>query len=398
MNNRGSENMKSYLVVDEPAWVEVDLDKLRSNIAKLRSCVPGGTKMMAVVKAQGYGTGAEMAARTAIDSGVDMLAVARVAEGIHLRQVGIKHPILNFGYPADKEIEPALENDLINTIYNLDIAEKLQSAAAKINSIAKVHINIDTGMGRIGIRTEDVEQVISKILQMKNLKIEGLYSHFPSSDEDDKSFSHSQIATFRSMVERIGKMLEEKPLLHMATTAAILMVPESHFDMVRPGIGLYGAYGSDSIPRDAGLELVAALKARVGHVKRVAAGTSISYGRQFVASEPTTIATLPIGYGDGVDRRLSNKGEVIIQGKRFPIVGRVTMDQIMIDVGDDVEVKIGDVATLMGRNGNKEITADDIAQLIGTIANEVLTSLGVRLPRVYIDGGQAIKVLRNGLI
>ena len=390
--------MNSYSIIEEPAWLEVDLDKLRSNIAKLRSCVPDETKMMAVVKAQGYGTGAEMAAKTAIASGVEMLAVARVAEGIHLRQVGITHPILNFGYLDDSEIGAAMENDLISTIYNLDIAEKLQSAAAKSNKTARVHINIDTGMGRIGIRTGDVEREISKIIQMENLNVEGFYSHFPSSDEDDKSFSLSQIETFRSAAQSVERMLQEKPLLHMATTAAILTIPESHLDMVRPGIGLYGAYGSETIPRDAGLELVAALKTRVAHIKRVPAGTPVSYGRTYVTGAPTTIVTLPVGYGDGVDRKLSNKGEVIIGGKRFPIIGRVTMDQIMVDIGDSTEVKIGDVVTLMGRDGTEEITADDIAELVGTIANEVLTGLSARLPRVYIEGGKVVKILRNGLI
>jgi alanine racemase len=390
--------MNSCSIINGPAWLEVHLDKLRSNIARLRSCLPHGTKMMAVVKAQAYGTGAEMAAKTAIASGVDMLAVARVAEGTHLRQAGIKHPILNFGDLTDNEIETTLENDLITTIYNLDIAKILQSAAAKSNKIAKVHINIDTGMGRIGIRAEDVEKAISNILTMDKLKIEGIYSHFPSADEEDKSFSLSQIKAFRSAVGCVGKMLEKKPLLHMANTAAILMIPESHLDMVRPGIGLYGAYGSETIPRDAGLEPVAALRTRVGHIKRVPARTCISYGREYVTRVPTTIVTLPIGYGDGVNRKLSNKGEVIIHGKRFPIVGGVTMDQLMVDISDNTEIKIGDAATLMGCDGAEEITADDIAQQIGTIAYEVLTNLSARLPRVYIEGGSVIKVLRNGLI
>ena len=393
-----TKNTRRSVAVAGPAWLEVDLDKLRRNIARLRSLVPDGTKVMAVVKAQAYGTGAEMAAKTAIESGVEMLAVARVAEGVHLRHTGIKHPILNLGYLADEDIETALACDLINTIYNIEVAHRIQQAAARMGLTAKIHINIDTGMGRIGVLPEDVEAVVSKILRMDKLAIKGFYSHFPSADEEDNSFSLSQVKSMCLSVEKVAPLLEEKPLLHMANTAATMTVPESHFDMVRQGIGIYGAYGSERLSRSTGLELIAAFRTIVAHIKRVPAGTPISYGRTSVTTKPTTIATLPVGYADGVNRKLSNTGEVLIHGRRFPIVGRVTMDHLMVDIGDNSDIEIGHIATIMGRDGTKEITADDIAALTGTIAYEVLTNISARIPRLYLKSGKVVRHLKNGLI
>jgi alanine racemase len=365
-----------------PTRAEINLSAFEFNFNQVKKLVGGKTKIMAVVKANGYGHGAVEISKVAVSLGADYLAVAIPEEGIELRENHINLPILVFGPPFESQIELFFKYDLIPTIVTFECAEKFNSFAEKFGRKIRCHIKIDTGMGRVGVNYKNAVEFVKKVFyEFKNLHIEGIYTHFATSDERDKSFAYLQFERFIEVVKEIESSGIKIPLKHCANSGAILDMPETYLDMVRPGVMLYGYYPSLEVLNKIELKPVMTLKSKISFLKEVEPGTSISYGRRFISKEKTKIATIPIGYADGYSRALTNLGKVEINNKIFPVVGTVTMDQIMVDVGLDTEVKVGDDVILFG---SKNLTAWDVAGWLGTIPYEICCKVSSRVPRVYI--------------
>jgi alanine racemase len=368
------------------SWAEIRLADIAYNIAQLRRCIGDDTLFMAVVKADGYGHGAYRVAQTAIDAGARWLGVAIAEEGVELRDKGIDAPILVLGGIMPYEAEEVVASGLCQTVFTLDVAKALSDASAKQGKNADVHIKVDTGMGRVGVRPGiELEQLIEGLLKLPGINITGMFTHFAESDACDKAFTGGQISLFRQAVNQAESMGVGPLILHAANSAAIMDYSDARFNMVRGGISIYGYYPSNEIDNPQKIDLKPALswKARVVYVKDVPAGTPISYGRTFTTQRPSKIATISAGYADGYRRQLSNKGCVLIRGSRAPVIGRVCMDQFMVDVTDIPGVAAGDEVVLIGGQGNETITADELAELCDTISYEILTSIGPRVPRIY---------------
>ncbi|MGB9791452.1 MAG: alanine racemase [Thermacetogeniaceae bacterium] len=371
-----------------PAWAEIDLDALAHNVREIRRVTHPKAQIMAVVKANGYGHGVEPVSRTALCNGADWLGVALLQEAVLLREKGINAPLVILGYTPDEDVEDVVAYDIAQTIFTWEGALAMAAAAKRLGKIAKIHIKIDTGMGRLGFPpTKETVETIFRIAHLPGVEVEGIYTHFAAADEADKSFTEEQFSRFIWIIKQLvarGVYIRWK---HCANSAALLDLQYTHLDLVRPGIVLYGLFPSPEVRHDTvRLIPVMSLKARVAFVKEVPAGTSISYGRTYVAKEPKRIATVPLGYADGYSRLLSNRGEVLIKGKRAPVVGRVCMDQIMVDVTHIPDVVQGDEVVLLGRQGEEEITAEEIAERIGTINYEVVCMISERVPRIYKGG------------
>lgn len=360
----------------QKAVADISLKNLSNNLRLVRK-MTGGKDILAVVKADAYGHGAVQVSKHLLKQKVSMLGVAFADEGIELRKAGIKAPIVVFF--DSKNIDAFLKYRLTPVIIDIRTAGKLSAAALKQRKKIAVHIKVDTGMGRVGFDPERALAEIPKIAKLKNIKVEGLMSHFADADLKSKSFANQQISKFNSVIEKLKKSGISFKYIHMANSAAVLTLPFSHFNMVRPGIMLYG-YGCCEDNR---LKPVMSLKSKVLFLKEVTKGTPISYSRTFVTSKKSRIATIPAGYADGYSRKLSNKGKVIINGKLAPVTGRVCMDAFMVDVTNIPNVTTQSEAILMGSQGKLKITADDIAKQTGTIPYEVLTSIGKRVERIY---------------
>jgi alanine racemase len=388
--------------VGEPlVWAEIDLDAIARNTRALKAAA-AGSRLMAVVKADGYGHGAVPVARTALAAGAEALGVARLHEALALRRAGLTAPVLVFGHtPVDLAGE-AVAHRLTLTVSSLPEAVRLSEAALDQGRPIPVHLKVDTGMGRMGLLPDDLKcppggrcqkdralQDVGAIAALQGLALEGIYTHFAAADEADKSYTASQLARLTDFVGRVKQMGIAPRTVHAANSAGIIDLPDTHLDMVRAGISLYGLYPSKSVDRRR-VALVPAmrLKARVVHVKAVPAGFNVSYGMTWTAPRPTTIATVAVGYADGYSRRLSSQGFALIRGRRVPLVGRVCMDLTMFDVGAVPEVAVGDEAVLLGRQGEAEIPADELAGILGTINYEVVAALTTRVERVYRDGGR----------
>ncbi len=359
-------------------WVEVDLDALRHNVVAIRRRI-GSVKLMTVVKADAYGHGLAQVASTLMQCGVDAFAVANLAEALVVRHVGGSGwPILLFGSALPFEVAKIVEQNISPTISTLDEARLFETEAALQNKTIPVQVEIDTGMGRVGIWHKDAVEQIAKLAGLPHLRVEALYTHFPSADEDVAE-SKRGLETFL----RVAKQLNLGVPLHAANSAALLNLPEAILDAVRPGLLLYGISPTNRSATD--VRPVLTFKARVAFVKDVAAERTISYGQTFVAKQPMKIATIAAGYGDGFIRNLSNAAQVLINGQRCPVVGRVTMDQIMVDVTALANVDCGDEVVFIGRQRDAEITASEMANWAGTIAWEVLCGITktARVPRVY---------------
>ncbi|MGD0650857.1 MAG: alanine racemase [Verrucomicrobiia bacterium] len=394
-------------------WVEVDLDALRQNVAAIRRRLQPGTKLMAVVKADAYGHGLAQVAGVLMQCGVDAFAVANLTEALLLRHIGGSGwPILLFGASLPFEVGKIVEQNITPTISTLEEARLFEDEAARQNKNLPVQVEVDTGMGRVGFWHEEAVCQIQEVAALHHLKVEALYTHFPSADEDLKE-TKRELDAFLRVVGQLRQAGVVIPLLHTANSAALLNVPEAILDMVRPGLLLYGirpaengrdgplgrpqsandgAPSGRALPRDDEFRPVLSFKARVAFVKNVGAGRAISYGQAFVAQRPMKIATLAAGYGDGFSRTLSNAAEVLIGGRRCRVVGRVTMDQIMVDVTALAEVNSGDEVVFIGRQacpdqvgGEAEISASEVAAWAGTIAWEILCGITktARVPRVY---------------
>ncbi len=378
-----------------PTWVEVDLSSFASNVRELRRFLPGDVKMMAVVKADGYGHGAYELSRVAVQEGVSMLGVASLEEGLLLRRKGIDTPILILGYTNPRQSRILLENELTPTIFHWETALALSQKACALGKTADVHVKLDTGMGRLGLNNPgDVLHYLENVSRLPGIFLRGAYTHFATADEEDDSFALRQLRQFRKTVRICEGKGIKIPSKHAANSAAALRFPETHLDMVRVGISLYGYYPSGYVKRDdVKLTPVMSLKSRVVFIKKVAEGTPVSYGKTYLAPRETYIATVPLGYSDGYSRLLSNRGYMLVRGQEAPIAGRVCMDHVMLDVGKIQFIREGDEVVAFGRQGSEEISADYLAHLQGTISYEVLCNTGSRLPRVYLLHGKVINVV-----
>lgn len=369
-----------------PVWAEINLGAIAHNTAELsRLCRPGAG-LMAVVKANAYGHGMLEVSRIALGAGATWLGVARVDEGVSLRRAGFDCPVLVLGYTPDEALRDVVDYSLAQTVYSPGGAEELSRQAGLAGKRVAVHIKIDTGMGRLGFRPGDnlVDEIL-RCARLPNLEPQGVFTHFAMADAADDTYTRYQFATFLEILDQLARRGLEFPVRHCANSAALIQHPETRLDLVRAGISLYGLPPSPEVNL-AGVSLQPAmsLKARVAHIKPVEQGARISYGCTYAAPGPTVIVTVPAGYADGYSRLLSSRGSVLVQGQRAPIVGRVCMDQCMADVGHIAGVAPGDEVVLLGRQGGEEISADEIAGLMGTINYEVLCMVSYRVPRLYV--------------
>jgi alanine racemase len=360
----------------------VDLDAIRNNVRVLQGAVGPNVKVMAVVKADAYGHGMCQTARAAISAGASFLGVATPDEGAALREAGITAPILVFGALTREAAQATVEFELTQTVCRAEMIYWLQAECQKANREAYVHLKVDTGMNRIGVKDEsEAQKVLDALHECPQVRLTGTYTHFADADGMDEGFTHQQFVAF----EKIGGLLPQNILRHAANSAATLRFPQMHFNMVRPGIALYGCP-----PVKTSLPLRPAMRwiTEVVHVKEVQPGDTVSYGRTFTASKPMRVATVSVGYGDGYHRMLSNRGKVLVDGQFAPILGRVCMDQTMVDVTEIPGAAPGSEAVLLGRQGGNIITADEMGQWAGTISYEVLLAPTTRVPRRFehVDG------------
>lgn len=381
-----------------PVWEEVNLDNLTYNIGQIKSKV-GHKRLIGVVKADAYGHGAFEVSQVLLENGVERLAVAVLDEAVELRQKGIKSPIMVLGIIPHTLIGDILDYDVETIAPSYEYACKLSKAAVDKGKTAKIHIAVDTGMGRIGfLINDDSVDEIYKISQLPNIEIQSLFSHFSTADELDKTYSQEQFEKYKLFYD---KLMEKKIKINMrdiANSAAIMELPDTYCDSVRPGIIIYGYYPSNEVDKnELNIKPLMTLKASVVHVKTLEAGQYVGYGRKFQSKRKSVIATLPIGYADGYTRMLFGKAKVIINGKFAPVVGNICMDQCMVDVTDAGEVNVGDEVVLIGEKNGLRFNAEDIAKILGTISYEVLCMMSKRIPRVYIKNGEVIKV-KNYLI
>ncbi|MGI6193020.1 MAG: alanine racemase [Christensenellales bacterium] len=363
----------------------IDLGAAARNVRAIRASLKSATKMIAVVKADAYGHGLVPFSRVALKNGASCLAVAIVEEGITLREAGITAPIVVLGNNLPDAAEAIVTYDLQPTVCEPSLAKALDAEAKKQGKWVQAHLKVDTGMGRIGIREErELDRMAECLKGCTSLELQGLFTHFANSDGADKGYAHEQFQRFETLHKRL-KSHGFNPQLHAANSAAIADLPETHLDMVRAGIMMYGYYPSRNVHRNIPLEPVMSVRTQVDYVKTVPAGETISYDRTYTTWRPTKVATLTVGYGDGYKRALSGKGCVLIRGKRAPILGRVCMDQVMVDVTEIPGVVEGDEAVLLGSMGTERIDADEMAEWANTISYEVLLSFSARVPRVYIE-------------
>lgn len=363
-----------------PTWAEVNLGNLAYNFKQISKLLPPKVKIMACVKADAYGHGLAPVAKRLSRCGASYLGVASIDEGIKLREAGIKAPILILGLISEKDIDALFKYDLTATICDERLALACNKAAQKRSRVINLHIKVDTGMGRIGVLYQEAAAFIKKISRLKSIRIEGLFTHFPLADTN-RAFTNRQINLFNRLISDLEKAGIRIPLVHAANSIAAADYKNSHFNMVRPGLILYGLYPCRGLKIK--LKPVLSLMTRVIYLKQVPKGYGISYGHDYITKKKTTITTLPIGYGDGYPRNLSNRGPVLIRGRRFKISGRICMDQIMVDLGN-FPVSLGDEAVLIGFQGKERISVEELADLSGTIPYEIVCGLGSRIPRVYI--------------
>lgn len=380
-------------VITSANWVEIDLDALKYNYEGLRNKLSKDTKMCMVVKANGYGHGSVEMSKLYESLGADFLAVARSSEGLELRENGINLPILNLGFTNPNDYENIIDGNISSTIFDVETAEKLNEVASKINKIAKVHIKIDTGMSRLGFLAleknyEKILKDVKYISELPNVKIEGIFTHFSTSDSKNKEFERIQLKRFENVIDMLQKNGLDVGIRHCSNSAEILDT-DVEFDMVRPGIIQYGIYPSDEVNKTVDVKPVMSFKAKVTNVKILDPGTSISYGRTYFTTNQEKIASIAVGYADGFLRGRKNPF-VYINGEKCPIVGRICMDQCMVRVPMDMDVKINDDVVLFG---DGLISVTEIANSCDTIEHEVLCNINRRVPRIYKKDGEICNII-----
>ncbi len=373
---------------------DVDLDAIHHNLSLAKSVINKDTQLMAVIKADGYGHGANQIAKYC-DDVIDRYAVAIPEEGIDLRKAGFTKPINLLGYTHPTQYEDVINYDLIPAIFTLDMAKTLSQKALSMNKTVKIHIKLDTGMSRIGFAdNEKSVDVIKEISLLPNLEVDGIFSHFARADEKDKSVARSQFERFTNFVNKLKSKGLKIPNCHISNSAAIMELSDMNLQIVRSGIITYGLYPSEEMDKE-NFKIIPAmeLKSQVSFVKTLKAGTPVGYGGTYVTDKETVIATIPVGYADGYPRSLSNKGRVIIKGQSAPIVGRVCMDQFMVDVTCIEGVKQGDEVTLMGKEGEEFISCEELSGLAGSFNYEFVCNISKRVPRVYYKDGKIVDVV-----
>ncbi|MGI6604317.1 MAG: alanine racemase [Firmicutes bacterium] len=369
-----------------PTWAEVDLDAIAANVRAVRQVVDPRVKIMAVVKANAYGHGAVAVARVAVANGADQLAVATMDEAVTLREAGIDQPILVLGTNIPSEVlDVAVEKGIAQALCTVELAQALSAAAVRQGKKALVHLKIDTGMSRIGVLPEDAVTFMDRVGRLEGLKFEGVFSHFAAADEPNEEFTQYQFSRFQQALLALERAGYTFPLRHIANSAAIMDHPEMHLDMVRAGSLVVGSWPGEKTQRKVHLREAFTLKTRIVYIKTVQAGTAVSYGLTYTTPGEKMLATLPIGYADGYRRGLSNRASVLVRGKRAPVVGRICMDQCVIDVTDVPGVALGDEVILIGRQSGAEVSAKELGALLETLDLEVLCGIGARVPRVYLE-------------
>ena len=392
MTRELQEKLESY----QRVWAEVDLDAIWENMVHMKENIAENTKILAVIKTDGYGHGGVPIAKMLEQ--LDFMfgyAAATYEEAHVLREAGVKKPILILGYTFPYCYEELIRDEIRPAVYRRDTVEELAAAAVKVGQKAKVHIKVDTGMGRIGI-TPDEEglEFVRFLIEHPELEVEGIFTHFAKSDEADKTSANHQLELFQNFIDKIQTELGITiPVKHCSNSAAILEMPQANMDMVRAGITTYGLYPSEEVSKDiVPLRAAMSLYSHIVYCKMIHAGQSVSYGGLFTAQKDTRVATIPVGYGDGYPRSLSGRGYVLIHGKRAPILGRVCMDQFMVDISEIPEAMDGDKVTLLGMDGTERITAEELGELSGRFNYEFVSDLGKRIPRVYIQHGEITEV------
>ncbi|AJP13239.1 TPA: alanine racemase [Clostridioides difficile] len=373
-----------------PTWAEINLDNLRFNLNNIKNLLEEDIKICGVIKADAYGHGAVEVAKLLEKEKVDYLAVARTAEGIELRQNGITLPILNLGYTPDEAFEDSIKNKITMTVYSLETAQKINEIAKSLGEKACVHVKIDSGMTRIGFQpNEESVQEIIELNKLEYIDLEGMFTHFATADEVSKEYTYKQANNYKFMSDKLDEAGVKIAIKHVSNSAAIMDCPDLRLNMVRAGIILYGHYPSDDVFKDR-LELRPAmkLKSKIGHIKQVEPGVGISYGLKYTTTGKETIATVPIGYADGFTRIQKNP-KVLIKGEVFDVVGRICMDQIMVRIDKDIDIKVGDEVILFGEG---EVTAERIAKDLGTINYEVLCMISRRVDRVYMENNELVQI------
>lgn len=376
-----------------PAWAEIDLDAIAYNTRNIKKLI-GDKDLIAVVKANCYGHGVIDIIPTLLENGASRFAVAMISEALEIRDNKITAPVMILGFTPLYLGEELINNNIEQTVYDLDYAKELSKIALTLNKKAKIHIAIDTGMGRIGfLPNEKSIDNITEICSLEGIEVIGIFTHFSTSDEKDKEYSHDQFTKMLSVMDTLKKRGIDIPLKHVANSGAIIDLPDTYLDAVRAGIILYGYYPSDEIDKNnLALKPALTLKATITNVKTLEKDMYVSYGRTFKTSNETIVATIPVGYADGYLRKLAENGKVIIKGEFAPIIGRICMDQFMIDVTNIPDVKIGDEVILLGEKNSLKYNADDMAKKLDTINYEVTCMLKSRLPRVYIKDKHIINV------
>ena len=370
---------------------DIDLDAFAFNLESIKNNLKEDTKIITVLKADGYGHGALPLAREAVkDPRVWGVAVATVEEAEELRQGGIRKPLLILGYTYEENYEQIAREEFRPAVFKLSMARKLSQAAVKNNTVVNVHIKIDTGMSRIGYR--DLETAVPEIMEISRLpgiRIEGLFTHFARADEKKTDPAYVQFRKFQEFQKALEAQGLEIPICHCSNSAGIIRMPEANLNAVRAGVILYGLYPSEDVEKEpVPLKPVMELKSHIAYIKTVEAGVQISYGVTFTTQRETRVATIPVGYADGYARGLSNKGSVLIRGKRAPILGRVCMDQFMVDVTDIPQAQELDEVVLLGRSGDEQITMEELGELSGRFNYEFACCISKRVPRIYFKGGQ----------
>ncbi len=365
-------------------YIEVDLEAIAHNVRAIKRHVGPRVALMAVVKANAYGHGALEVARTALQHGASRLAVARAAEGVHLREAGITDPILVMGYTLIHDIEEAVAHHLTLTVNDLASAEAVSALAGRLGRAVPIHVKIDTGMGRFGLLPDEVLPFVDRLAALPGVWVEGLFTHFAVADLADKEYTRHQFRVFQRVRAQLEAANHRIPICHVANSAATLDLLEMHLDAVRAGIAIYGLRPSSEVDPAVPLRPALSLKSHVTRVRTLPAGASISYGRTYVTPRAMPVALIPVGYGDGYHRLISNRGAALINGQRAPIVGRVCMDQLVVDVSQTGPVAVNSEAVLIGRQGESCITAEEVATWAETINYEVTTALLPRVPRLYL--------------
>ncbi len=367
-----------------PTVCLIDHEALQWNFRQIRAKVGSRVKILAMVKANAYGHGSETVAQSLTRVGSDAFGVATVEEGVTLRQAGIVAPIIVVAGFYHDQLEPMLAHSLTAAIYDAKVLSHLEAAMQQLGAPLNIHVKIDTGMGRLGLPAMEIDRWLPLLQNLTALRLEGVFSHFATAESVDGDYTKKQLAIFNDVIKRMSAAGLRPPLFHFANSAATITQPAAYFDMVRPGIMLYGVYPSAPMARLMTLKPVLSWQTQIIQLKNVRAGTSISYGQTFVTKRESMIATLPVGYADGYPRLMSNRGEVLVGGQRAPVAGRVCMDLTMIDVTDIRNVQQGDEVILLGRQRETEITANEMAGWANTISYEIFTSIGARVPRIHI--------------